>query len=320
MTSNSLLRGTPRLQFEESNPTAGSPACGESATGCIPTRWATQCNDESPSATFRALAWSKDDDLAAEPAGYRSDDYVSPEAISSPPEWGVDGPAVSLSAPGHRWTVLLHSALACIAAAAVGGLVMSATSADNMPTISTVRMTQPAIGAPHVDLGGETARDDAVSRSFVPAPPPAPISRPPRVTGSGANGLRTTTIAPEPAAEPARDVPVQEVPAPPVTTPAVSAAEDTSPIAAGPLDTPPPVSVPVVTPEPVPHPVGPPPVFHVPTEPAGSSPEVSGPPVLVVPPVLSAHPGITLPPNIVVTPQIPNVVSVPGVIGSDVSR
>ena len=68
MTSISIPReGFIGRESGEFDPTAASPtARRECLTGRTPTAWATSRDDDSQSATFRALAWSQEDDSIAE--------------------------------------------------------------------------------------------------------------------------------------------------------------------------------------------------------------------------------------------------------------
>ena len=313
-------------QYGESDPTAASPACCESATGRAPTWWAARGGEDPRSTTFRALAWSQDD-CPADLLPYEGEDYVVPQA--------------NTAMPWYRGAARLYVIAAGVAAVAFGGLVLSTSGVDYVVTTTPITVTQPATSAPEPALDGHSANHVGATQSAAPAPPPAPsqpTGPPARAAHSDANGAPTATIAPttDPAPSPVEDT-VPEIATPEVTSPAAPAPVDESPVAPPPVapapvaqppvaqppvapapvaqppvDEPPLVSLPVVAPQPVPHPVGPPPVIHVPTEPAGSNPVVAGRPGILNPPSPWAdHPGIMLPPQTVVIPQLPNLLGTP---------
>lgn len=169
----------------------------DAPTSLAPSAWAVgtagkaateSASDGSPSATFRALAWSQDDPAANEPVPYTGGEYTAagPEVGYGSPmtqgrapiEFGPDRAPSDELAPGLPWyrrPPLLFGIAAVLAAMAVGGLAITLTT-DSSPTTTTKRVTKP----------GEDPGSQA------PNPPP-----PQTVTVTGDNGQTTvTTVTP----------------------------------------------------------------------------------------------------------------------------
>ena len=295
---------------QASDPTAASPSA-----------WATGRGDGPQSETFRALAWSQEDDSLAEPLPYTGDEYSVPEADSRPTVRIADAAEVS-SGNRYRRSALLYGITAGFAAAAIGGLLFTVMNTDDGPATISTKVSQPATNVVNSQPNVETVP----IRPSAPAPV-KPAAAPAHVVSSAVAPSRAfsapapapqTTFVPEAAASaavPEAAVPEAAVPeAAAPEAPAPEAPAPAAPAAATPEFTPPgakpPVWVPPVTPQNVPHPVGPEP-FHVPVAPEGpmtlpiphfgaSAPAAPvAPAAPAVPnPVISLKPGVTIPPVI----------------------
>ena len=297
MTSFSIPRETAAIRT----------AAHEPLTGRIPTAWTTGRDDESQSATFRALAWSQNDDSVAEPLPYIGEDYAAPEAESLETVRNGEGAVESPFGTRFSGPALAYGIAAGFAAAAVGGLLLTVVNADITPTTTSASVIQPVMSAlsPQPNRPAAPARTAAarppravppVANAPLPSNRPRPVVDPPVSTG--------TAIAPDAPTVPTPEVPLPlgsepqvatpPVATPPVETPQVATPEVTPAPPAPPA--PPIVSIPEVTPQPVPHPVGPP-VFVVPEV---QDVRISLPPVISVPaapaaPIPAGLPVISLP-------------------------
>ena len=279
-------------------------------TGRIPTAWTTGCDDESQSATFRALAWSQDDDSVAEPLPYIGEDYAASEAESLETVRNGEGAAGARFGIRFSRPALLYGIAAGFAAFAVGGLLLTVVNADITPTTTSATVIQPVMSAlsPQPNRPAAPARTAAarppravppVANAPLPSNRPRPVVDPPVSTG--------TAIAPDAPTVPTPEVPLPlgsepqvatpPVATPPVETPQVATPEVTPAPPAPPA--PPIVSIPEVTPQPVPHPVGPI-VLDVPTVADPAIPAPAGP--AASNPVISLKPDVTIP---VVIPRFP---------------
>jgi len=316
MTSISIPReGFIGRESGEFDPTAASPtARRECLTGRTPTAWATSRDDESQSATFRALAWSQEDDSIAECLPYIGEEFAVAELNSRQTVQFAEDAAGSLSAPRFSRSALLSGIVAGFAAAAVGGLLLTVVNADITPPTTSPAVIQPAKNAVVSQPNGGSAHQGGPIRPLAPAPTNT-AAAPVRTGGSAATPAPTAPALPPASQGPsAPQVSAPEVTTPEVTVPTVETSQVATPQVATPQVEPPVlvappelpaaipspiVSVPEVTPQPVPHPVGPI-VLHVPTV---SDPAI---PALVAPaasnPVISLKPDVTIP---VVIPRFP---------------
>ena len=309
MTSISLPRETAAIRT----------AAHEPLTGRIPTAWTTSRDDESQSATFRALAWSQDDDSVGEYLPYIGEEFTVSEADSRQTVHSAADAAGSVSAPRYSRSVLLGGIVAGFAAAAVGGLLVAFVNADITPPTTSPAVIQPAKNAVVSQPNGGSAHQGGPIRPVAPAPTntaaapvrtgasaatpaPAAPALPPASQGPSAPQVSAPEVTTPEVTVPQVTTPqiaTPQVTTPQVTTPQVAAPEVATPEVAAPQVQPPIVSVPEVTPQPVPHPVGPI-VLHVPTV---SDPAI---PALVAPaasnPVISLKPDVTIP---VVIPRFP---------------
>ena len=314
MTSISIPRETAAIRT----------AAHEPLTGRIPTAWTTGRDDESQSATFRALAWSQEDDSVGEYLPYIGEEFTVSETDSRQTVHCAADAAGSVSAPRYSRSVLLFGIVAGFAAAAVGGLLVAFVNADITPPTTSPAVIQPAKNAVVSQPNGGSAHQGGPIRPLAPAPTntaaapvrtgasaatPAPTAPalPPASQGPSAPQVSAPEVTTPEVTVPQVATPqiatpqvaTPEVATPEVATPEVAAPEVAKPEVATPEVEPPIVSVPEVTPQPVPHPVGPI-VLHVPTV---SDPAI---PALVAPaasnPVISLKPDVTIP---VVIPSFP---------------
>ena len=173
-------------------PTSMAPAAW--AAGAAGSAVTESASDGSPSATFRALAWSQDDPATGEPVPYEGEDYVpyTGAAVLPPQTGGTPVSEFDTAASGtaateavtsppldwYRQPALLFGIAAGVAALAVGGLAITLTGSDSTPTTTTTRVTKPG-----EDPG--TANPN----------PPVPQT----ITVTGTNGEQTvSTVTPAP--------------------------------------------------------------------------------------------------------------------------
>lgn len=185
-------------------PTSMAVAAADAPTSLAPAAWAAStagqaagesASDGSPSATYRALAWSQDDDATVEPVPYSGDDYYPRPDDGAPPATGArpmvefdtsDTVAGEPALPWYRRPAMIFGIAAACAAVGVGGLAIKLTNSDSTPTTTTTQVTKP----------GESPG--------TPAPPPP---SPQTVTVTGSNGQPTVTTVtptttPAPTSEP----------------------------------------------------------------------------------------------------------------------
>lgn len=257
--------------------------------------------DDPQSATFRALAWSaEDDDRAAEPLPYTGEHY--------------SGPVVSVLADAaeppfetrDRRSTLLYGIVMGFAAAAIGGLLLTVMNTVNAPATTSVKVTQPVVSAVSPPSKAEApSRVRQMIRSSVPTQANASIPPARAIAPTGSPQPPVAAPAPESQTPVAPEAVTPEAVVPAVAAspePASAAPEFTPPGTLPPVLDPPIVSLPEVTPQQVPHRVVPP-TFHVPTK------QYEG---ITLPPVNSvgaagAAGGVTLNPIVTLPPMIPTL-------------
>jgi hypothetical protein len=324
MTSISIPReGFFGRESEEFDATAASPtASHEPHTGRTPTAWATSRDDESQSATFRALAWSQEDDAADEYLPWIGEEYtVSKEYTASEVDSHeavqfAEDAAGSVSAPRFSRSALLYGIIAGFAAASVGGLLLTVVNADIAPPTTSPTVIQPAENVVVSQPNGESAHQAGPIRPFAPAPTNAVASSTRPVPPAAISAPSAPALPPASQLPSAPQASAPEVTAPEVTTPQVKPQVLVVPPELPPVVTSPIVSVPEVTPQPVPHPVGPI-VIHVPavSDPT-HLPTPSGPihmPTVFDPAIpepaapAASNPGISLKPGVTIPVVIPTL-------------
>lgn len=318
MTSISIPReGFIGRESGEFDPTAASPtARRECLTGRTPTAWATSRDDESQSATFRALAWSQEDDAADEYLPWIGEEYTVSEVDSRQAVQFAEEAAGSVSAPRFSRSALLYGIIAGFAAASVGGLLLTVVNADIAPPTTSPTVIQPAENVVVSQPNGESAHQAGPIRPFAPAPTNAVASSTRPVPPAAISAPSAPALPPASQLPSAPQASAPEVTAPEVTTPQVKPQVLVVPPELPPLVTSPIVSVPEVTPQPVPHPVGPI-VIHVPavSDPT-HLPTPSGPihmPTVFDPAIpepaapAASNPGISLKPGVTIPVVIPTL-------------
>jgi hypothetical protein len=171
----------------------GMAAAADAPTGMATAAWAAgaagaaageSATDGAQSATFRALAWSEDDDAGADVVPYAGGDYdYDPGVTGARPQMDfVHEPETAQvqeqPLPWYRRPPLIFAAAAALVVLAAGGLVFTLTSKDS--PLNPSKTTSPTSAAP---APGDTAA------------PPAP---PQTVTITDNNGNVTTSVVPPP--------------------------------------------------------------------------------------------------------------------------
>ena len=201
--------------LEVDAPTGLAPAADE-PTAMGPAAWTAgaaglaageSAGDGASSATFRALAWSQDDESTGDPLPYTGDDYTSsptyadPGATAARPPVaftpGGDGYQDELAPlPWYKRPPLLFGVAAAAALLAVGGLAVTLTSSDGesapvTETSSTVptETSPPELPPPVTTV---TVGPDGVATTTVSQPPPPPPSTT-TTTASTTSPTTTTT-------------------------------------------------------------------------------------------------------------------------------
>ena len=143
--------------------------------------------DEPGSATFRALAWSQDDDAANEPVPYTGEDPYDTNVTSARPPVAyvpATGPIDEESRPWHRLPQLIFGLAAVVALIAVGGVAIALTGVAD-----TTNPTDPpstATSAAPISAEPPPSAPVPPSAVTVPSQPPPPLAPP----------APTTTVAP----------------------------------------------------------------------------------------------------------------------------
>lgn len=206
-------------QSAEADAPTGLGMAADAPTGLAPAAWAAgaaglgagdTAADGASSATFRALAWSQDDEPAGEPVPYAGEDYdpaapgARPPLAFAPDDTGYaaaydqePGPL-----PWYKRPPVLFGAAAAAALLAVGGLAITLTSGegDSSPvteTATTVSM-EPSPAPPPpvttVTVGPDGRATTTVSQP--PPPPPAATTTQPTTTTTAPTTTTTTTTQP----------------------------------------------------------------------------------------------------------------------------
>ncbi|MCH9709385.1 MAG: Hsp70 family protein [Actinomycetia bacterium] len=176
--------------------------------------------DGAASATFRALAWSQDDESVGDPLPYTGDDYTSTSsypgqgATAVPPPVDFtsgDGGYPNESAgnyesagtapygepdpfPWYKRPPVLFGVAAAAALLAIGGLALTLNSSIGDPTTVTETAT-PAPGELPPPVTTVTVGPDGVATTTVSQPPPTP---PESTTTSATTTSATTTTTTQP--------------------------------------------------------------------------------------------------------------------------
>jgi hypothetical protein len=197
-------------------PTGLAATAADAPTSLAPSAWASgtagqaateSASDGSPSATFRALAWSQGEGAAEEPVPYAGGDYYGAGDYAA--ETGArpivefepaDQDTVLLAPPlpWYRRPPLLFGIAAVVATVAVGGLAVTLTSSDSTPTTTTTRVTKPG---------------ESPATSAAPLPPVTTT-----VTGSNGQTTVTTITATTTAAPTSSTTPTTTTTTPTTTT------------------------------------------------------------------------------------------------------
>ncbi len=203
----------------------GMAVAADAPTGMAPAAWvagaaglaaADAAADGASSATFRALAWSQDDEPAGEPVPYTGEDYdpssvtgARPPVAFAPDDTGYGAAYGAYDEepgplPWYKRPPLLFGAAAAAALLAVGGLAITLTSADGdstpvTETATTVSM-EPSPQAPPPPVTTVTVGPDGRATTTVsqpPPPPPATTTTPqPTTTTTTTTAATTTTTQP----------------------------------------------------------------------------------------------------------------------------
>ncbi|MDZ4270516.1 MAG: Hsp70 family protein, partial [Mycobacterium sp.] len=196
-------------------PTGMAPAA-DAPTAMGPAAWAAgaaglaageAADDGASSATFRALAWSPDDDPAGVPLPYTGGDYTAAGAYADPGataarppvafagEDGYDDEPALL--PWYKRPPVLFGVAAAAALLAAGGLAVTLTgSSGESTTVTETATTDPSAPAPAPlppPVTTVTIGSDGVATTTVSQPPPPP---PQSTTTTPSTTTTTTTTQP----------------------------------------------------------------------------------------------------------------------------
>ncbi len=221
-------------------PTGLSPAA-EMPTGLSSTAWAAgaagaaateSASDGSPSATYRALAWSQDEP-GSEPVPYSGADYTFDAgrgATAARPEVLFDAadPVYTAEPPPLPWykrPPLLFGAAAAAALLAAGGLAVSLTSTtgDSGPTTpTTVVPAEPGQTPTEVPQATVTVTitgsDGSVTTSLVPPPPVITTTSPAATTTTTTAATTTAATTTQPTTTTTTQPTTTTTTTPPTTT------------------------------------------------------------------------------------------------------
>ena len=133
--------------------------------------------DEPGSATFRALAWSQDDDTDNEPVPYTGEDpYATDVTTARPPVEYVPptGPIAEVSRPWHRLPQLVFGLGAVVALIAVGGMAIALTGVANTTTPTDSSRTATSAAPISAEPPPSPPPASPLPASPLPASPPPP--------------------------------------------------------------------------------------------------------------------------------------------------
>lgn len=228
-------------------PTGMSPAA-DIPTAMGPAAWAAgaaglaagqSAGDGASSATFRALAWSQDDDPAGDPLPYTGADYTAAPTYADPSATSARPPIAFAPEddeyqddlaplPWYKRPPLLFGLAAAAALLAVGGLAITLTgSQGESGTVTETATTTPSQAAP-VELPPPvttvTVGPDGIATTTVSQPPPPPPSStttttsPSSTTSATTTTTTTTTTAPTTTTTRTTTTQPTTTPPPPTTT------------------------------------------------------------------------------------------------------
>lgn len=190
-------------------PTGVGTAIGDAATaGMMGAALAGPPAPDAPgSSTFRALAWSEDDDLVADPVPYAGPDAYEPadnpyEIADSGarPEIEYTPSTGEMEKPPRRLPALAIGGAVLVALIAAGGVVYTLTSQSSSTEPTSPEVTVPVTSAP-VEPPPPPPVEPPVTEVPPPPPPPQPEptvapAPPPPVTTTEPPPVTTTTTEP----------------------------------------------------------------------------------------------------------------------------
>ncbi|WP_068254720.1 Hsp70 family protein, partial [Mycobacterium sp. ACS4331] len=196
---------------------AQAPDAADLPTGLAPAAWAAgaagaaatqSASDGSPSATFRALAWSQDDETggSAEPVPYSGEDYTFEHATSARPpveferETEVFGSSETEPPPlpwYRRPAVLFGAAAAALLTVSGVAVTLTSSSSSSEPVTETITLPNGEVRTTVFDEPTSatmtyTGTNGVVTSSVVP-PPVTTTTTPPTTTTTQPTTTTPTT-------------------------------------------------------------------------------------------------------------------------------
>ena len=179
----------------------GSEADAKTGVAPVPPADVLDPVDASESATFRALAWSQDDDTADDVVPYTGDLYDTgvtgerPQVQYVPPTEPIEEPRT-----WQRLPQLVFGLAAVVAVVAVGGVAVALTSATDSTKateqpITATSAPRPTSAAP-APPSPQPAETVTVTNEPPPPPPPPPPSPTPTTTVPPPTTTHITTTTP----------------------------------------------------------------------------------------------------------------------------
>ena len=152
--------------------------------------------DAPGSATFRALAWSQDDDTADEPVPYTGDDLYDTDVTTARPPVQYLPPTGPIEEPRtwQRLPQLVFGLAAAVALVAVGGVAIALTSATDSTDATDPPSTASSAKPPSAAPPPPSPRVETVTVTSEPPPPPPPP--PPTTTVAPVTTTHVTTTPP----------------------------------------------------------------------------------------------------------------------------